>query len=160
MENPNQLANRFREVLLNGKWIANTNYKEQCSTISWEQAIKKVGSLNTIAALTFHINYYLDGIINVFDGGTLDIRDKYSFDMPPIKSKEDWETLLSELVANAEKVADHVDQMSEKRLEENFVDEKYGTYRRNIEAVIEHGYYHLGQISLIKKMIMELESKK
>jgi uncharacterized damage-inducible protein DinB len=160
MENSNQLASRFREVLLDGKWIANTNYKDQLSSINWKQATKKIGSLNTIAALTFHINYYLDGILNVFRVNILDIRDKYSFDMPPVKSKEDWETLLSELVANAEKVANFIDQMSEKRLEENFVDEKYGTYRRNIEAVIEHGYYHLGQISLIKKMIMELESKK
>lgn len=155
MENSNQLANRFREVLLNGKWIANTNYKEQCSSVSWEQATKKMGSLNTIASLIFHINYYLDGIINVFEGGTLDIRDKYSFDMPPVKSKDDWKTLLSELVTNAEKFANHVDQMSEEKLLESFVNEDYGTYRRNIEAVIEHSYYHLGQISLIKKMILE-----
>lgn len=28
-----------------------------------------------------------------------------------------------------------------------------GSYLRNIEGVIEHSYYHLGQISLIKKMI-------
>lgn len=35
-----------------------------------------------------------------------------------------------------------------------FVKQEYGTYLRNIEAQIEHSYYHLGQISLIKKMIM------
>lgn len=160
MENSNQLASRFREVLLDGKWIANTNYKDQLSSINWKQATKKIGSLNTIAALTFHINYYLDGILNVFRVNILDIRDKYSFDMPPINSKEDWDNLLSSMVSNAEKFANHIKLMSEEKLEESFVNEKYGTYRRNIEAVIEHSYYHLGQISLIKKMIMELESKK
>ena len=36
------LATRLREVLLNGRWIANTNYKEQILTITWQQAIKKV----------------------------------------------------------------------------------------------------------------------
>ena len=35
------IANRLREVLLNGKWIANTNFKEQLLSVSWEQAIKK-----------------------------------------------------------------------------------------------------------------------
>jgi hypothetical protein len=36
-----------------------------------------------------------------------------------------------------------------------FIDEKYGTFLRNIEGVIEHSYYHLGQISLIRKMITQ-----
>ena len=43
--------------------------------------------------------------------------------------------------------------MPEERLDENFVDEKYGNYTRNIDGMIEHSYYHLGQISLIKKII-------
>ena len=40
-------------------------------------------------------------------------------------------------------------------MKENFVDEKYGTFQRNIEAMIEHSYYHLGQIVLIKKMLLQ-----
>ncbi len=35
--------------------------------------------------LTQHVNYYISGVLNVFDGGTLDIRDKLSFDFPAIK---------------------------------------------------------------------------
>ena len=161
MENPNQLANRFKEVLLNGKWIANTNYKDQISSVSWEQATKKIGSLNTIAALAYHINYYISGILDVFEGGELVIRDKYSFEMPEIKSKEDWDHLLNEMWTNAEHFANHVENMTEEKLEDFFVKEEYGTYRRSIEGVIEHSYYHLGQISLIKKMIREkvLEEK-
>ncbi len=151
------MANRFREVLLNGTWIANTNYKAQLSSVTWEQATHKIGSLNSIAALTYHINYYLAGILNVFGGGALEIRDKYSFDLPPIQSQEDWENLLNTMWTNAEKFAHHVELMPDQQLEENFTDEKYGNYRRNIEGVIEHSYYHLGQISLLRKMIMESE---
>lgn len=79
------LANRLREVYLNGRWIANTNYKDQLLSVNREQAIQQVGDLNTIAALTFHINYYLEGVLHVFNGGKLEISDKYSFDLPPIK---------------------------------------------------------------------------
>ena len=111
MEDKNHISTRFKEVLLNGKWIANTNYKDLLSSITWEQATMKIGSLNTIAALTFHINYYIAGVLNVFKGGKLKIQDKY------------------------------------------------GNYRRNIEAMIEHSYYHLGQISLIKKMIEHTEKR-
>lgn len=157
MENSSQIANRFREVLLNGTWVANTNYKDQLSDVTLKQATSKIGSLNTIAALTYHINYYIAGIINVFEGGALEIRDKFSFDLPPINSEAAWEKMLADMWANAEKFAGHVERMSEEQLEAVFVEEKYGNYRRNIEGVIEHSYYHLGQISLIKKMVKESE---
>ncbi|MCB2092400.1 MAG: DinB family protein [Alphaproteobacteria bacterium] len=148
-----QLANRFREVILNGRWVANTNFKAQLSGVSWEQATRKVGSLNTIAALTFHIHYYIAGILKVFEGGALDIRDKYSFDMPPIQSQQDWDKLRDSLWRDAERFADLVEQMPEARLQAIFVDEKYGAYQRNIDGMIEHSYYHLGQVSLIRKLL-------
>ena len=65
VENSNQIANRFREVLLKGKWIANTNFKDQLSDVTWKKATNKIGSLNTIAALAYHIDYYLAGVLNV-----------------------------------------------------------------------------------------------
>ncbi len=104
------LANRLREVLLSGKWVAHTNLKEQITSISWEQAIKRIENLNTIALSTFHINYYLGGVLNVFEGGELEIRDKYSFEMPEIKTEADWNTLVNNFVSNAEKFISHVEK--------------------------------------------------
>ena len=155
MNTTRQLANRFREVILNGKWIANTNYKQELSDINWKQATTKVETLNTIADLTFHVNYYITGILNVFNGGSLDIRDKYSFDMPPIKSDKEWEELTNTLWKNSELFATQIELITDRKLEEVFVDKKYGSYQRNIDALIEHSYYHLGQITLIKKLLLQ-----
>ncbi len=155
MENSKQLAQRFKDVMIDGKWIANTNYKDQISGIDWEQATQKIGSLNSIALLTFHINYYIKGVLNVFEGGALEIRDKYSFDLPPITSAKSWNALRDDLFNNTETFFNHLKTMPDKKLESPFVEEKYGSYRRNIEGVIEHSYYHLGQIVLIKKMLSE-----
>jgi len=33
------------------------------------------------------------------------------------------------------------------------VEEKYGNYQRNIDGMIEHSYYHLAQIVVIKKIL-------
>jgi len=148
-----QLAKRFREVLLDGLWIANTNFKDQLSAVTWEQAVTKVDSLNTIAMLTFHIHYYIAGVLNVLKGGDLEIKDQFSFDLPPIESEEQWKDLLNRLWTDSEKLASLVEQIPDDKLDEVFVDEKYGTYRRNIDGMIEHSYYHLGQITLIKKML-------
>jgi len=152
-----ELANRLTEVLLNGRWIANTNYKAQIESVTLKQATQKIGTLNTIASLTFHVNYYLAGIINVFKGGELEIRDKYSFDIPSIESETDWERLMNEFITNSETFVNEVANLTDSKLDEPFADEKYGTYLRNIEGVIEHSYYHLGQISLIKKLVTETE---
>ncbi len=147
------MSNRLKEVLLDGTWIANTNYKTQITSVNWQQATQKVGDLNTIADLTYHINYYLSGLLSAFEKGKLEISDKYSFDLPPISSQADWDKLVSNFLNNAQQFADWVEQMNDSVLDQPFIDERYGTLLRNIEGVIEHSYYHLGQISLINKMI-------
>lgn len=146
------IAERLREVLLNGHWIANTNYKEQLLSITWEQAIQQFQGLNTIAALTYHIDYYLVGLLHTFETGRLEISDKYSFNLPPIQSASDWNNLVTDFISHAERFIAVVEQMDDNKLSQPFVQEKYGTIYRNIEAVVEHSYYHLGQISLIKKI--------
>lgn len=146
------LENRLMEVFINGKWIANTNYKEQIEDTNWQQAIQRFNNLNSIALLTYHINYYLEGLLNVLHGGNLEIKDKFSFDMPELNSEKDWNELVLRFLNNAESFAQKVGQLDETLFDQSFVEERYGTYLRNIEGVIEHSYYHLGQIVLIKKI--------
>lgn len=152
-------ARRLREVLLDGHWIANTNYKEQILTTNWKQATEIVHGLNSIAALTYHINYYLEGLLYAFENGKLIINDKYSFDLPQINSDAGWTNLVNEFLNNSEKFANKVEQMNDDIFDTTFMDEKYGSYLRNIEGVIEHSYYHLGQISLIRRLIMPKQAE-
>lgn len=154
MENSVQMATRFREVILNGKWIANTNYRQELIGLNWEIATKPVSSLNTIAVLAQHIHYYIKGVLQVLKGGSLDIKDQYSFDFPPFQSQQEWDNFLTTFWKDADEFAALVEQMPDEKLAQVFVAERYGTYRRNIEAMIEHSYYHLGQIVLIKKLLL------
>ena len=153
MESAEHLAQRFREVFLDGKWVANTNLLDQLKEVPLSVALSEVSDLNTLAKLAFHLNYYLGGVLNVFKGGALEIHDKFSFDLPEMKTEADWEALKADLFANAGKFADHVALLTEEQLESVFVDDRYGSYRRNIEGMIEHGYYHLRQVVLLKKLI-------
>jgi len=149
-----QLAQQIRDLFLTGQWIgANINLKAQLEDVDVAMANAKYESLNTIALLTFHLNYYLEGVMNVFKGGALDIKDKYSYDMPPITSQEEWDTMRENIYINAEYFVFLVEQMPTSRLTDDFTDEKYGTYQRNLIGILEHSYYHLGQIVLIKKLL-------
>ena len=149
-----QIAKHIREVYFGGNWTA-VNLKDNLADVTWQQATTQVHSLNTIDALVYHINYFVNAVLKVLQGGPLDAHDKYSFDLPPISSQQDWEKLLDEMFTNAEKFAGLVEQLPENKLWEDFAGEKYGNYYRNIHGIIEHTHYHLGQIVLIKKILAD-----
>lgn len=153
MENNRELAKRFSDVILNNSWVANNSYKNQLTDLPLEVVLFKYQSLHSIAALTQHVHYYIAGILNVFNGGNLDIKDIYSFDFPPIHTIEQWHTFLAVFWTDAASFTQKLEEMDENTLNSIFVKKEYGTYRFNINTLIEHSYYHLGQIVLIKKLI-------
>ena len=71
-----QLADRLNEILLDGKWVTGTNIKSQIFDLDWKSATNKIGTLNSIADLIFHIDYYIAGVLKVLEGGNLEIKDK------------------------------------------------------------------------------------
>ncbi|MEM6380784.1 MAG: DinB family protein [Bacteroidota bacterium] len=148
-----QLAQQFTDVYLSGNWVA-TNLKTQLSDLSWEQATTKIENLNTIAALAYHINYYIAGVANALETGNLEIRDKYSFDYPVIENQDTWAQLQEQIWKDGQRFIDQIEQLSDADLQDDFVDAKYGPTFRNIVAMIEHTNYHLGQIVLLKKLVL------
>lgn len=153
MQQANAIAQRFREVTLNGTWIANTNFRHQLEGLPLAVANAKLQSFNTIAVLAQHLHYYVQGVKTVLKGGSLTIRDQFSFDFPTIRSQDEWEAFLTLFWADAEEFASLVEGLPEETLDDVFVDQKYGTYRRNLDGLIEHAYYHLGQVVLLKKYL-------
>lgn len=150
MNTSKQIAQHFRMLHFGGN-STGANLKETLSDVTWQQATTQVYSFNTIAKLVFHIHYYVAAVLEVLQGKPLDAHDKYSFDVPSIQSKQEWEKLLNRVWTDAEAFAQLVEQLPEQQLWENL--EKYGSYYKNIHGIIEHSYYHLGQITLIKKML-------
>jgi hypothetical protein len=153
-----QIAKQFRQVYFGGNWTS-VNFKQTLSDVDWKQATTKISSFNTIATLVFHTNYYVSEVLKVLKGELLQAHDKYSFDLPPIQSEEDWNELLNKTWTDAENFANLIEQLPEAKLWEVFSDEKYGNYYRNIHGIIEHNHYHLGQIALIKKITAANEIK-
>lgn len=62
--------------------------------------------------------------MKVLKGGTLDISDRYSFDMPAIDSEDQWLEMVEHLIYNANQFAYQLDQMPEEMLDDVFVDQK------------------------------------
>lgn len=151
-----QIAKHVKEVHFGGNWTS-SNLKDTLTNLTWEQATTKIYSLNTIATLVYHMNYYVSAVLKVLQGESLNAKDKYSFDHPSISSQEDWQRLLDKVWADAENFAGLIEKLPESKLNEVFTDKKYGNYYRNIHGIIEHIHYHLGQIVLIKKILMSTD---
>lgn len=154
MNLPAQLAKHLKDVHFGGNWTS-SNLKDNLTDVNWQQATMQVHSFNTIATLVYHVNYYISAVLKVLQGEPLEASDKYSFDLPPIESQRDWDNLLDKTFADAETFTLLIEQLPDHKLWENFTDEKYGTYYRNIQGIIEHTHYHLGQIALIKKILLQ-----
>ncbi|HMO63059.1 MAG TPA: DUF1572 domain-containing protein [Ferruginibacter sp.] len=147
-----QIAQHFRQVHTGGNWTS-VNLQDTLAGVDWKMATTTVQHCNSIAALVFHINYYVSEVLKVLQGHPLQAHDTYSFLLPPLRGPEDWEKLLQKTFADAEAFARLVENMPDEKLQENFEQEKYGSYFRNLQGIIEHTHYHLGQIVIIKKMI-------
>lgn len=152
MKLASQVAKHFREVHFGKNWTG-TSFKEIMEGVTHEQAITKVQDLNTILTLVFHVNYYVAAVLKVFQGEALNAKDELSFDHPQLNSEKDWQAFLDQVWKDAEQFADFVEQLPDDCFDTDFTDKKYGSYYRNIHGIIEHTHYHIGQISLLKKMV-------
>lgn len=148
-----EVARQTRELFFGGN-MAGSNMKQNLEGLTWEQATTNVSTLNSIALLTFHINYYMEGVMKALNGGPLDIIDKYSYAAPPLTSAGDWSELRDRVIRNGETFANLIAGYTDEQLAGPFLDGKYGTLYRNLTGIIEHTHYHLGQIAIIRKMVV------
>ena len=146
------IARQLRDLYHGGNWTS-VCLKDRLKGLDWNMATTKIENFNTIATLVCHITYYTNPVLKVLKGGALLASDKDSFIIPSIKNEDDWKQLQTGIFADTEALAAEIEKMDDAILDQDFTDAKYGTYFRNLNGIIEHGHYHLGQISLLRKMI-------
>lgn len=147
-----ELAKHIYEVFFGDNWTA-SNLKAHLEDVNIKVATKKIEGYNTILALTYHIYYYLKVTQEVLDGQPLNAHDKYSYTHPQITSEKAWQAFLKKVFQEANQFSLSVASLKDEQLWLFIDEEKYGTYYRNIQGIIEHAHYHLGQIVILKKML-------
>ena len=146
------LAKHFHELHHGKNWTA-SSFKTHLADVDWKMANTEIHGLNSIATLIYHSGYYVEMQIRVLEGGPLVGNDKLSFEHAHITSEKEWQDLLATFWANADKMHELLLILDEELLDKPFVEEKYGNYHRNLQGMIEHSHYHLGQIVILKKII-------
>ena len=142
----------MRTLYFGKNWSA-VDYQHVLADLNWEEVGISVQNCNSILTLVHHTMYYMKVQMQVFDGEALIASDTESFEHPTLKNEADWIALKKNMFDIAESYAAKIENLPSHILEKHFTDKKYGSYYRNIQGVIEHSHYHLGQIVLLKKMI-------
>lgn len=151
---PQTTAKHLRGVYFGENWTE-VNLKKVLSDVTLEEAMVSVHGLNSIAKLTFHVNYFVFEVAKVLRGEPLTARDKYSWTHPEMHTEADWQAFLEKVWEDGEAFAALIEAMPEEKYWGDFADPKYGKYCSNLWGIIEHLYYHLGQIAVIKKIIRQ-----
>lgn len=146
------LAQSLRELYFGKNWTA-VNLKDTLADIEWQESKVSYQQSNTILALVYHIHYYIKVTMPVLDNQEFDAHDRYAFDHPEINSQDEWDSFIEHIFQFASIFADKVEQCSDAKIFSHMPEKKWGTLHKNIKGIVEHGYYHLGQIVLLKKLI-------
>ena len=145
-------AQHLREVYFGSNWSA-SDVRSVLQDVSVEEAICKPLGLQSLLALTYHQYYFITALHAVLKGEPLTTKDALSFDHPAIHTEEEWQCFKSMVFSVVHETCFLLENLPDEYLDQPFSDPKYGTWYRNIHGIIEHVHYHLGQMSIIKRII-------
>jgi DinB superfamily len=147
------LARHIREIHFGNNW-SDSAMQEVIKDVTWQQAVATpIPSVHSIAVLVFHTNFYLNYVHKSIKEGVYKFDHNDSFKAPPIESETDWQALLKKSWEDAEAFAKMVEKLPENLNLYEVVPPFQNSFYKNIQGIIEHNHYHLGQIVLLKKMV-------
>lgn len=152
MNSCQRIAKGFKEVYFGKNWTG-SDLLTALEDVSLEEAMTKIGELNSIHTLVYHMNYYVREFSKVLRGDPLAAQDLLSFASVSPKDQQEWETMKQQVFEEARAFIPLIESFDEKKLGNLPGDPAWGDYYRNLQGIVEHNHYHLGQIVLIKKLL-------
>ena len=143
----NKFTHQLQEKLFSESWIYIYGYSSPKSLFH-----QKIVA-NSIHTLVYHMNYYVREFSKVLKGDPLAAQDLLSFASVSPKDQQEWETMKQQVFEEARAFIPLIESFDEKKLGNLPGDPAWGDYYRNLQGIVEHNHYHLGQIVLIKKLL-------
>lgn len=147
-------AKHLKDVYFGGNWTA-VNVFGVIQDISFAEIHQKINGFHSILELVYHQYYFVTSLKMVLKGEELTTKDKFSFDHPPVNNEIEWSSFQTMIGETVLETVHLLEQMPDEQLLQPFVRPEYGTWFRNISGVIEHIHYHLGQLTILKKLIRQ-----
>ena len=146
------LANNLIKAYTGSNWT-HVSILETIKSLNYSQAQQLTNaSPNTIASILNHLKYW-NGIISArLDGQYSTVPDSNGFDVAILESEEDWQRLIAETQTSFEHLAAEISNITTDKWD-NRPAPHSGTMREQVFGIVEHAYYHLGQIVIISHLV-------
>lgn len=137
------------------------NYATKLGRLSAEQAFEKpFGCLHSAAALLSHVTAWRkDALLKIATGkGRLRDADQANW-LPEYRLREiGWSRIVSDFDQSLNDVLELLESREDTFLEETYYDQDYGgeyPYSYLVLGLLHHDLYHLGQLGLVVKSVLE-----
>lgn len=145
------IAQHVIEAHEGGNWTSNS-VKETLEDVSISAATRvTAASQNTIAALLHHLSYWNRVMIQRIEGRAVEIPDSNGFDVPPVTTEQEWKALQEDNIKSAHELASAIKAFEMEDLS-NPILPGYSSAYKNLQGAVEHIYYHLGQMTMLKRL--------
>jgi hypothetical protein len=139
------IANRVHALFFGPNWTE-TSLSELIQNHTFAEFLNTKVGTNSAAAVLFHIHYYQKAQLSVLQGGSLNAKDSESFHHPKWVNESDWLQFGSNVLETGRELELAVSKLPESIWSEAFVKAEYGSYETNLIGMLEHSYYHFGQL--------------
>lgn len=117
-----------------------------------EATMNTRASANSIASLLQHLTYWNRVIIKRINGIVVPESEDNGYSGPVMHTEQDWIWLRADNISSAYELANAIRTFDEARLELPILPEHSSAYK-NLHGSVEHVYYHLGQMVILKQLI-------
>jgi uncharacterized damage-inducible protein DinB len=149
----NLIAQHLKQVYEGNNWT-DVCIDATIKDIDWKQAQQQTeASPNTIASLVHHLMYWNGIIMKRINGETPVIPEENGYDVPFLNSEAEWDALKEKTHQSFTALANAIENFPEEKLQDNYAPSIPSTYYRNLQGIVEHAHYHLGQIVILKNLI-------
>lgn len=148
------IARQLLEVHFGENWTE-AWIRKTLEDITLEEARRlTAASSNTIASLLYHITFYNNVILVRLQGVDPFIGAANGYDLPSLQDQADWEKLKADNLESARVLAEAIQKVPDEALDQPMLKDKdSSSYFRQLQGVVEHAHYHLGQIVILKNLI-------
>jgi uncharacterized damage-inducible protein DinB len=148
MSEAKRIADQMRRALRGPAWHGDS-LAEILPGVTAEQAAKvAIPVAHTIHALVLHLAAWAEiALERVIAGETREIADSENFPAPG-----DWASDVERLFASTDRLAAHVENMSDTELQFVLEPNTQSVYNL-LHGIVQHHIYHAGQIVLLKKLV-------
>lgn len=149
MTEPQRLLFLFKNLYNGHPWI-DVTLVETLHGISAEQAQRRLGNCNTIWEIVVHLTAWRENVLQRVQGQVLKTPSSNYIEPVTDTSEAAWTTVLQHLEASQTRWLAFLEQIDAAHLEQVYPTNGM-TYYEQIQGIIQHDAYHLGQIVLLAK---------